>query len=988
MTTVRTARWLKTTTALTSAFGLAVALAPNASANPTGGQVAAGQATISAPDTRTLQIDQTSRNAVIEWRSFDIEVGETTRFVQPDNQSWTLNRVTGETAPSHILGTLEANGNVAIVNPDGILFGRDARVDVGGLIATTHDEKNDDFMAGRFQFNRPGNPSASIVNEGSISIADYGLGAFVAPGVRNSGVITARLGSVSLASGNAFSLDLYGDNLVHLLVDDEIAAEVLDVATGKPVTDLVKNEGRISADGGTVALTAATARRAVNSVVNNSGIIEANSVSRRGGKIVLGAQTAGTKKSGAPTQRVKVSGQLLATNVPIPTPRPDPAMAGHIAILGEHIEVANATIDASGEEGGGTVLIGGDYMGGHGDAETIARYGIRLEDTPIPTATYVAVDAQSVISADALVNGDGGKVVIWSDEVTATAATISARGGANNGDGGFVETSGKRLESIGSVDASAPSGLAGTWLLDPLNVTIRDRARVNTGTWTGYLFTSAQSGQDIYGAGYYPTRRGSIVAVDDIERALNRGTNVVVSTFGSTGSQPGNIYLEDDIRKTSGDQTYLGLHSVNNIYLSSGVDVISTSRGLYLDLWAPNGGIYGTNVGRIGVNGGTLHMEAQDGIDFHSRSDMPDNLTVGLNRNTRSRAIIDIEFDGDRIRFSHDGTTATIPTRGIVLDDSSSDGSLALYLYNLNLALEDRSIIIENQRDWFYWIDADRSHGAARSAALNGIPEVVTDGRFVASLLSEPPTTMIPVIEAAVNGSARVTQLTPTAVSGTFLIDAFRSYLASSILSSPIFSRANDQELAFSLEEEPLLPSVPRITSLASGPILWTRNRTFSLSSQTDISNSSLYVSEEWAKEIDYSNPNKPTPRWKETCLLVVYAMIEHALGNTDFRVGNPGTWTDADGAAPYPRERQRNLAPNVDTITKELVAGNPVILRSNSLDGEHFVLGVGLTPDGNVIALDPWGGEQVLIDKSTWKSTGGGAGESYTVQEMRTVSL
>lgn len=565
MTTVRTTRWLKTTTALTSAFGLAMALAPHASANPTGGQVAAGEATISAPDTSTLQIDQTSRNAVIEWRSFNIDAGETTRFVQPDNQSWTLNRVTGETAPSHILGTLEANGNVAIVNPDGILFGGDARVDVGGLIATTHDIENDDFMAGRFQFNRPGDPSASVVNEGSISIADYGLGAFVAPGVRNSGVITARLGSVSLASGNAFSLDLYGDNLVHLLVDDEIVAEVVDVATGLPVADLVKNEGRISADGGTVALTAATARRAVNSVVNNSGIIEANTVGRRGGKIVLGAQTAATKKSGAPTQRVKVSGQLLAMNVPIPTPRPDPAAGGHIAILGEHIEVSNATIDASGEGGGGTVLIGGDYMGGHGEPTTIEAYGIDLEADAVATARSVAIDKDTVILADALERGDGGKVVVWADRDTTMDGAIQARGGAIGGDGGFVEVSGReRLAFSGSVDIDAPDGQVGTLLLDPANATVG-----TIGTW--------------------------IITPASITSALASG-NVIVTT-GNQGEGDGDLTVAQAINWSTANSLTLRAHRDIKVNAS-----ITNSGGADVSLRADGSG---TGIGTVAFAPGT-----------------------------------------------------------------------------------------------------------------------------------------------------------------------------------------------------------------------------------------------------------------------------------------------------------------------------------------------------------------------------------------------
>lgn len=571
MRTSRFSRSLKTTTALSSILVLSLAAATGAAANPKGGEVVAGEATISAPDATTLLINQSSQNAVVNWHSFNIGHGETTRFVQPNRDAWILNRVNGPAAPSQILGTLEANGNVAVVNPDGILFGKDARVDVGGLIATTHDIANGDFMAGRFNFNLPGNPSASVVNEGDISIADYGLAAFVAPGVRNAGTITARLGRVGLASANGFSLDLYGDNLINLTVGDEILDEVVDVATGKPVADLVKNEGTITADGGTVALTAATARRAVNSVVNNTGVIEAKSVGMKGGKIVLGGQTAATKTASAPVQKVKVSGKLVATHIPIPTPRPDPAGGGHIAVTGEMIEVAGATIDASGEGKGGTVLVGGDYMGGHAEDAALASLGIAREAAPVPTASYVALDADTTIRADGLGNGDGGKVVVWSDEATVTAATITARGGTESGDGGFVEVSAnERLAFDSVVDVGAPAGASGTLLLDPTDVTIG-----TTGDW--------------------------IITPAAIQTALASG-NVIVTT--SEGGGNGDLTVAQSLHWTNANRLTLSAYrhiNVNASITNSGAADISlradkTGTGVGTVIFAP-----GTQISTAGT---------------------------------------------------------------------------------------------------------------------------------------------------------------------------------------------------------------------------------------------------------------------------------------------------------------------------------------------------------------------------------------------------
>src|SRR5919204_612345 len=152
--------------------------------------------------------------------------------------------------------------------------------------------------------------TASIVNQGRITATSGGFAALVAPGVRNSGTITATLGTVALASGNSFTLDMYGDKLITLAVNDQIASKVIDVATGRPLKSLVSNEGKIRANGGRVELTAAAARVVVDSVINTSGVVKANSIGRHNGMIVLSAATAANKPAGATTQTVKVSGTL------------------------------------------------------------------------------------------------------------------------------------------------------------------------------------------------------------------------------------------------------------------------------------------------------------------------------------------------------------------------------------------------------------------------------------------------------------------------------------------------------------------------------------------------------------------------------------------------------------------------------------------------------------------------------------------------------
>ncbi len=586
MTFVSAKSWLQTTTALTSILLVGTMLAPTAHANPEGGQVVAGEAEISAPDELTVQIDQQSQNAVIDWQRFDIAPGETTRFIQPNSSAWALNRVVGSLNPTTIEGALEANGNIAIVNPDGIVFANGARVDVNSLIATTHDISNQDFTAGKLNFNKPGNPAASVINEGSITIADEGLGAFVAPGVRNSGVITARLGTISLAAGNSFTLDLYGDGLVNLAIDDEITQEVIDVATGKPMADLVKNEGTLKADGGIVAMKASTVRQAVNSVINNKGVIEANSVGMQNGKIILGGATAATKLAKAPVQRVKVSGRLSAVSLPtkltaLPASKP---AGGTIEITGEEITLASATIDASGTYGGGKVLIGGDYLGGRPLSDLYPVGEEIREDYEVATASTVRVDSHSTISASATEDGNGGKIVLWSDEATSSAADITAIG-AGTGIGGFIETS--SAGTLNLPEGNVTAGAGGLWLLDPEQ-----------------LYVSATS--SVFGNTEY-------VAASTIESALNSGTNVSLISTGADARTG----VHADIEKTAGGDATLTLGSTGSVSITH--DITSTSGELNIsvqvaDILEPfvGGSLTGFRDGELVVSGAQINTNGGD----------------------------------------------------------------------------------------------------------------------------------------------------------------------------------------------------------------------------------------------------------------------------------------------------------------------------------------------------------------------------------------
>ena len=524
---------LLATTALVS-FSLS-----SAGANPLGPSITGGSANITGLGTNSVVITQTSPRTVIDWRSFNISTGEITRFVQPNAGSVVLNRVTGNLGPSTIDGTLLANGRVFLINPYGILIGGGAVINTASFLATTNDIKNADFLAGRYNFTIPGRPDASIVNLGTITASNMGFAALVAPGVRNAGTITANFGRVALASGNTFSLDFYGDRLITLSVSDSVAASVKDLATGQTLGSLVKNEGKLKANGGQVQLSAVTARQVVDSVINNRGVIEARTIGRHQGKIVLGGPVFRTKIAGAPVQTVRVSGTLDVSGQRKGT------KAGTIQITGEDIQLSGATLKASGWTGGGTVLIGGDTGGGNPNALVASIPQAKLQAKALPNATTVSIDASTIINASATNVGDAGKVVVWADGNTNFAGTIIARGAPVVGNGGFVEVSGhQQLTFNGRVDLAAPNGTRGTLLLDPLNATIDTTA----------------------GAG--------VITVASIQNALASG-DVVVTTLGTTGAEAGDITVKAPVTWSSSSGILIAAH--RNIVVNA--NLVSTGGG-------------------------------------------------------------------------------------------------------------------------------------------------------------------------------------------------------------------------------------------------------------------------------------------------------------------------------------------------------------------------------------------------------------------------
>lgn len=547
---------------------VAMAVPPIAFAEPKGGAVVAGQATIATAGSTTT-INQASQRAVIDWRSFSVGPTETVNFQQPNASSSTLNRVLGND-PSAIFGRITANGTVLLVNPNGILFGRTAQVDVGGLVASTANIANTDFMAGKLAFTEPGRQGATVENQGTITIGQGGLAAFVGRGVSNSGVIHARLGKVSLAAGDAFVLDLYGDKLVNLIVDSAVMQTMTD-ASGMPLAARVDHSGQIVAEGGVVQLTAATVKQLVDNVINVGGVIRATSFDTAPGLISL---------RGDANTRLAVSGTLDASGT----------RGGRIEVTARDVLLTEAArVDASGSTGGGTVAIGGDWQG----------------RGALPNAQTVSVASGASIDASAIASGLGGTVSVWADGDTRFVGAIAARGGSAGGDGGNIEVSGKaRLAFDGDVTASASSGSAGSVLLDPTNIVISATGGALPGSSTAGDFT---------------------VGVDSVRRVLLTGTNV-----GMTATNDITVNTVIDGRSTAGGASGGGLRleagrnvSINeSVILNNGSlaisagghltqaanTVVSTGTGS-MNLT----GATGVQLGQLVTNGGAVTIASSQG---------------------------------------------------------------------------------------------------------------------------------------------------------------------------------------------------------------------------------------------------------------------------------------------------------------------------------------------------------------------------------------
>ncbi|MFF7058899.1 filamentous hemagglutinin N-terminal domain-containing protein [Achromobacter spanius] len=312
---------------------------------PMGGKITSGQGSISEPNRLSKKIEQASDKLSIDWTSFNIASGSRVDFHQPDANSIALNRVIG-TDGSKIMGQLNANGRVFLINPNGVLFGKTAKVNVGGLVASTLKLSNEDFNEGRFRFVGDGRPTlASVVNEGVLIAAEGGTIALLGGQVENKGVIRAKEGAIALAAGERITLGVSEDGLLNVEIDQA------------GLNALVSNHNALTAQGGQVTLKARAANAVAHAVVNNQGLIEAQTLNGRSGTIVLDGGEQGTVLAAGTLNTGAFSGN-----------------AGDITVQGQRVDLrGNLLATAGGQGDGGNVLVQGRQVQMEGSAQVDTR---------------------------------------------------------------------------------------------------------------------------------------------------------------------------------------------------------------------------------------------------------------------------------------------------------------------------------------------------------------------------------------------------------------------------------------------------------------------------------------------------------------------------------------------------------------------------------------------------------------------------------------
>ena len=650
-----------------------VLVVPLAQASPGGGKVVAGTGSISQAGNST-DIHQSSQTLSIDWRSFNVSAQQSVDFFQPSASAVAVNRIIGSDG-SQILGRLTANGQIFLINPNGIVFGKGAQINVGGLVASTLDLNDSSLGGSSLSFS--GNAAAgSVVNEGTITAAKGGYAALVGNHVSNQGVITAKLGTVALGAGSALTLTFSGSSLVHVQVDRSVLKSVAD------------NGGLLRADGGLVVMTAGAKNALLASAVNNTGVVEARTVASHDGTIsLLGDQGAGT---------VNVAGTLDAS-------APDGGHGGRIDTSAAHVEVANGARVTTASHDGlyGSWLVdpqdftvaasGGDISGATLSAE-LANTSVTLQSSGGAKSGHGDVSVNDAVAWSS--NTALGLIAAHNVNVMANLTATGASAGVTiNPDtaNGSAPASGRGvflLAAHATINLPNVSPTSTTALvMDGTSYTVLNRLGLQgsttgadlqgiNGNLSGHfalgsnIDASTTSGWNA-GAGFTPIGSSSAAFTGTIEGlghtvrnlTINRPTTDDVGLFGFTGSTSVIQYLGVIGGSVTG-ANYVGALTGNNY---GGAIFASFARSTVAGV-ADVGGLVGANfAGFDSTIGNYVVSAAGHVIEAFGSFVVGGNYVVGLISHSYSRSSVSGtgNYVGGLVGYNHGSVSTSFATGNV-----------------------------------------------------------------------------------------------------------------------------------------------------------------------------------------------------------------------------------------------------------------------------------------------------------------------------------
>ncbi len=571
-----------------------------------------------------LDVSSTSTKSIVHYRDFSIGQGEAVNFNLPNEKSAILNRVTGNN-PSEIMGAMRSNGQVFLVNPNGVVFGATSQVNVSGLVASTLNIRDEDFAQGKYIFRASSTAApAAVKNAGTIETTPGGFAVLTGSAVENTGTITSEKGQVSLAVGERVNVTV-ADNLdIQVKVDAALKRKV------SGARDAIANSGSIHTKGGKTEALARLENSLYERAINNEGIITAQGFETVNGEIVFFSNTGSDAI-------VRNAGTMDASGT---TASPD---GGKVAITGDYVVQRGKVLAEAAENGQG------------GEIRVSSVKGTKLTGGSVTSARGAGN------------NSDAGTIIIWSDNNTYfdRGGVLDVSGGSVSGDASFVEISGK--ESVffeGRAFGSANNGKSGTIYIDPQDITINDSGGSapsrNDAVLPDENFTDHGITTDVVFDPRYNGGSGVFVGFGNIWLQANR--NIIVSSafdtsIASTGAGGTPVSLTLDANASIFIQAAITTHNADITLRGNadGVGAGSVNINFGGSLTSNNGNIniYGTNVTLQGaVNAGT------------------GTVTINTTAGGTGDIILAANLSGDTVNMSANGSGNYVRTAGTITANS------------------------------------------------------------------------------------------------------------------------------------------------------------------------------------------------------------------------------------------------------------------------------------------------------------------------------